>query len=355
MKEVSLLIIGMVVAATLTMPTLYAQAQIPQIPGIKEVSGRYVNDKAGVEITFPDGWSGMEMPLIGGGMGISTIAMAVVMPGGIKDPSSVSFTGPMIMLNVSVVEKATLPSIKDTQMGKSDRKGDVKEPKCKLLSFNSKSVGGADGIVVEVECEVEVDDKPVTMRTKLFSASQEKDNTIRSVMLVFASSVDKYGSYVGDFDKALDTLRISNARSIDISQSANKDFTQEVSVDGQMIPLNIKSNSNVTNIRFDTGNKIISFNVEGEAGSLGITDIYPNKVLKGPYAVTIDGEPITPIQIRDPDTGEEGIRIFYMHSIHEIKIVGTEVVPEFPIAVLPILALITGIAIFMARSKGMHV
>ncbi|GBC74521.1 hypothetical protein HRbin05_00563 [archaeon HR05] len=349
MKYVSLAIVGIVIMM-LTMPTLYAQGQIPQIPSIKEVSGRYVNDNAGIEITFPAGWSGMEMPLIMG-MG-NTIAMAVVMPGGIKDPSSVSPTGPMIMLNVTVIEKATLPSIKDTQFGKSDER--VKEPECKLLSFSNKSVNGVNGIVVEVECEVEFDGKPVTMRAKLFNASQEKDNTIRSVMLLLASTVDKYSSYVGDFDKALDTLRISNARSMDISQSISKDFTQEVSVDGQNIPLNIYSNSDVKNLRFDAGSKTISFNVEGEGGSLGITDIYPNNILKGPYIVTIDGEPAITMQITKPDSGEEGIRILYTHSIHEIKVVGTEVIPEFPIAVLPILALITGIAVFMARGKGMY-
>ncbi len=147
---------------------------------------------------------------------------------------------------------------------------------------------------------------------------------------------------------------ISNARSMDISQSINKDFTQEVSVDGQKVPLNIYSNADVKNLRFDAESKTISFNVEGERGSLGITDIYPNSILKGPYIVTIDGEPAITMQITKIDTGEEGIRILYMHSIHEIKIVGTEVIPEFPIAVLPILALITGIAVFMARGKGMY-
>lgn len=350
MKYVGLSIVSIVIMM-LTMPTLYAQGQIPQIPGIKEVSGRYVNGNAGIEITFPAGWSGMEMPFMGMG---NMVAMVVVMPGGIKDPSSASPTGPMIMLNVSVIEKATLPSIKD-QFGKSDgRDRGVKEPECKLLSFSNKSVNGVNGIVVEVECEVEFDGKPVTMRAKLFNASQEKDNTIRSVMLLFASTVDKYSSHVGDFDKALDTLRISNARSIDLSQSINKDFTQEVSVDGQRIPLNIYSNSDVKNLRVDTGSKTISFNVEGEGGSLGITDIYPNNILKGPYIVTIDGEPAITMQITKPDSGEEGIRILYTHSIHEIKVVGTEVIPEFPIAVLPILALITGIAVFMARGKGMY-
>lgn len=348
MKYTIISIVGIVIMM-LTMPTLYAQGQIPQIPGIKEVSGRYVNDNAGIEITFPAGWSGMEMPSVMV-MGNTTV-MVVVMPGGIKDPSSVSLTDAMIMLNVTVVEKTTLPSIKiKDQFGKSD----VKEQECKLLSFNNKSVAGINGIVAEVECEGEFDGKPVTMRTKLFNASQEKDNTIRSVMLLFASTVDKYSSYVGDFDKALDTLRISNARSIDISQNINKDFTQDVSVDGQKVPLNIYSNADVKNLRFDAGSKTISFNVEGERGSLGITDVYPNNILKGPYIVTIDGEPAITMQITRPDIGE-GIRILYTHSIHEIKIVGTEVIPEFPIAVLPILALITGIAVFMARGKGRHV
>ncbi|MFN4337072.1 MAG: hypothetical protein ACK4FV_05785 [Candidatus Nitrosocaldus sp.] len=334
----------------LIMPISYVQAQIPGIPGIKEISGRYVNENAGVEITFPTGWSGVEIPLVMVPMAVVTV---VVMPGGIKDPSSISSTGPMIMLNVRTIEKIedVSPNIKAKGIGeRGDRKG--MEERCKLLSFNTRNISGINGVVVEAECETTIDDKPVIIRIKAFSASQEKNNTIRSVNLMFMSTVDQYNSYVGDFDKALDTLKISNAKSVDLPISKN--FTQAVSVDGQNIPLKIKSNSDVKNLMFDTDSKTISFNVEGSAGSLGVTDVYPGSVLKGPYTVTIDGEPAVVVQITDTESGEEGIRVFYLHSLHEIKIMGTAVVPEFPIAVLPLLALIIGIAIFVARSKGMY-
>ncbi len=335
----------------LIMHISYVQAQVPGIPGLKEVSGRYVNENAGVEITFPAGWSGVEIPQV---MAPMSVVMAMVVPGGIKEISSISPTGPMIMLNVVTIEKMedALPNTKAKDIGtRGDRKG-MEEEKCKLLSFNTRSISGINGIVIEAECETMFNDRPVTIRIKAFSASQEKNNTIRNVNLMFMSAVDQYNSHVGDFDKALDTLKISNARSVDLP--INKNFTQMVSVDGQSIPLKIKSSSDVKNLKLDTDSKTISFTVEGSAGSLGITDVYPGSVLEGPYTVTIDGEPVEAIQITDPESGEEGIRIPYLHSIHEIKIMGTAVVPEFPITLLPILALIIGIAIVMARGKSMY-
>src|SRR5213593_4758919 len=48
---------GLVLVFLITATSAYAQAP----PGMVEVSGKYVNAKSGVEITFPDGWSGFEI------------------------------------------------------------------------------------------------------------------------------------------------------------------------------------------------------------------------------------------------------------------------------------------------------
>ena len=54
-----------------------ASAQLlPSIPSFKQVSGKYTNAEAGVQITFPDGWTGIEVDKDGS-------VAAMVVPGGI--------------------------------------------------------------------------------------------------------------------------------------------------------------------------------------------------------------------------------------------------------------------------------
>ncbi|GIU72124.1 MAG: hypothetical protein KatS3mg003_1603 [Candidatus Nitrosocaldaceae archaeon] len=334
-----------------------AQAQIP-IPNIeiKTVEGKYVNEELGIEITLPEGWSGMEFP----SMVLPSsplIAGFGAAPGGI-DMTGMSVGSPMMMLVVMDAEKAKEIKAEppSTEEFTEPTEPETVESKveCRVLSFNLVDVDGAKGMEGVVECDTEDENgNPITIRAKGLWVSQEFDNTIRTIQVMFSSKVEDYDKYINDFDNSLQTLRISNAKPL--SMNLEKEVVEKVIIDDTEVDIKISSNSDISNVQFNEEDKSISFKVEGSDGSLGMAEIYLSNVLKGPYTVTIDGEPIDAIPIVNPETNEEGIKIVYMHSIHEVKIVGTEVVPEFPLAVLPILAIITGTIILLTRKSSLNI
>ncbi len=335
-----------ILAITLTMLLILQIAAAYAQPNFtfKEVRGEYRNDELGIEITLPRGWSGMEMPQIM--LGPMMHGGFVVVPNGI-DMSNMDkmFEQPMMMLMVSIHEKPDVTQrFKMGDQGEPEQgKPEGVKPDCKILSFSLVNRGGANGIEVVVECDTEEG----KFRAKYLMLSQMKDDKIRNIQLAFVARVDEYDKYIKDFDDSLNTLKVSNVR--DFTLQLNK-VQERVRIKDSEVTVDIKSNSIVKDFRFDEKEKSLRFMVEGDDGTLGNLEITISRLLTGPYIVTIDGEPITPIEVEDPETGEITLKIYYTHSIREIKISGTEVVPEFPIAVLPILALITGVAIFMSRS-----
>jgi plastocyanin len=105
----------------------------------------------------------------------------------------------------------------------------------------------------------------------------------------------------------------------------------------------ISSNSTVSNFSFDSQGKIISFIVQGETGTSGISYIVvPKSLLGGQIQVLIDGN-IQPynsdgVVVLSDTSSETGFEINYYHSIHTIQLVGTsaaqmptviQAVPEF--------------------------
>ncbi|MEM2856102.1 MAG: hypothetical protein QW416_03265 [Candidatus Nitrosocaldaceae archaeon] len=334
---------GFIISILLITPILYADAQIPEIPEFKEVSGRYVNEALGVEVTFPDGWSGMEipsMPLLNN----SILTMVSVTPGSMADISDTNM--PIIITLVAYSgEKIKTTQTDTTQTNEPNVE---LEPKCNILSFETKKVNNVEGMLTEIECNIE--EQSVTYIMKMFSVYQEIDDRINSISLMYMANKDVYNDHLNEFDNTLNTLKVSNAKPLSFKSS---EIVESVNVEGNNIDIKISSNSKITDFEFDAENKAIAFKAEGENNSIGITDIYLGNVLQGPYTVTINGEAAYYLTITD-ENGNEGIRIIYTHSIKDVKIIGTHVVPEFPVSILPILALITGVTIFMVRNKSIH-
>jgi hypothetical protein len=228
-----------------------------------------------------------------------------------------------------------------------------REPECKVLSFDLIEIDGAKGMTGVTECTMEDENgNSIQVRMKGLWASQEKEDTMRTIQVMFMAEADEYNQYIQDFDNALSTLTISNARALSVN--LEKEISEKVMIDDIEAEIKISTNSEIKDFQFVEADKSIAFKVDGEDGSIGMVDVYLSNVLKEPYTVTLDGEPVETIQIVDEE-GNEGVKIIYMHSVHDIKIIGTEVVPEFPIAVLPILALIIGVAAFMVRSKDLSI
>lgn len=320
---------GLVVLSALMLTSfINAKAQLPEV---KEVKGNYVNEDLGIELVLPENWSGMELPIaiepaIGGLMASP------------EDASSNEVAMSLIIIDATKFDPSTQPT--------SPQPEDV-EFKCTTLSLNTIEISEIKGMEIVVECE----DIPTSYKIKSVFLSQEKDDNIRFIQLALIASSELYDIYIKDFDDSVKTLKVSNA--IPPTINLSKEKTEKVMIEDKDIDIRIKSTSDIKDIQLNKEDKSITFKVEGKDGSMGMTEIHVGSVLKGPYTVLLDGNPIEAIEVTN-ESGEQILRIIYMHSIHEIKVLGTEVVPEFPVAVLPILALITGIAIFVARSRSLN-
>jgi hypothetical protein len=104
--------------------------------------------------------------------------------------------------------------------------------------------------------------------------------------------------------------------------------------------VNVASNSSeVRDFAFEQGEKKISFTVEGETGTRGVAQVtLPKDLLAGQMTVTIDGrmvaEDSNDVIVTSDSATEMTLEINYPHSEHTIEIIGTTVVPEFPMSIL---------------------
>ncbi len=316
-------------------PILTVNAQpIPSIPEFKEVKDKYVNDVFGIEITLPEGWSGMELITTGLSSDIGLLGGFIASPNDTNKESELPTT---IMMAIFDVRKAkTTVDTPEIEPGK--------KPDCKVLSSSLVDIQGIKGFETEIKCTIDNE----TMRMKGLLLSQEEGESLRGIGITFMASESRYEQYINDFNESLKTLKVSNLKTISLPTITNRE--EIVIVDDTQVNIEISSSSKINNFKFNNEDKSISLAAEGEDNTIGMTDIYLGNLLKGPYTVMVNDAPTEYISIINEE-GIEGIRIIYTHSIKEIKIVGTEVVPEFPITILPILATILAVSIFIARSR----
>lgn len=127
---------------------------------------------------------------------------------------------------------------------------------------------------------------------------------------------------------------------------------QEITVGGNEIFLNIQSSSKISDFSFDEKSKRMSFKVTGDTGTNGMTIIPVGQVLQGPYVVTFDGQVWHDFEIFEDQVNGDMMRIRYPHSIHDITVTGTTVVPEFSSFVALILVVsIVSIVVFSAVAR----
>jgi len=141
------------------------------------------------------------------------------------------------------------------------------------------------------------------------------------------------------------TLDASTAAKLDSSTSFLVMTPDEFSVatrDGNF-NVGISSNSTVSDFSFDSQSKTISFNVQGETGTRGVSDIVvPKSLLGGQIQVMVDGtmEPYNSagVVVVSDTPSETALEINYHHSMHTIQLIGTsaaempvssQAVPEF--------------------------
>ena len=306
-------------AAAQTMPTM--------------VSGAYINAEAGVEIEFPAGWEGTEFSAQG-----STIVS--VFPGGLEAAGS---GGSAMSLIVSDKTEVPEPDPSDPPNVPEDS-----TVECETATVSNVNVAGVTAIQSVVECTI---DGTVT-KTKTVMV----DTETKWVLASFTGPSAEYDQNVGEFDSSLATLEVDGAvnaggipgGSIDVGLTAT---IQTVLIAGENVNLDVRSSSTVSAFELNEETKTLSFTVDGDTGTEGTTEISIGDVLEGPYTVTIDGQATTNFEETVSASGEVMLKISYTHSTRNVDVTGTNVVPEFPVAVIGVIAALIGIVAIVGRTR----
>ncbi len=135
--------------------------------------------------------------------------------------------------------------------------------------------------------------------------------------------------------------------------------SMSVKAEGRDFDVQVASNStNVSDLNFDEQNKKLSFTVQGDTGTKGVTEItIPKSLLSGDLTVMIDGQAMAQsdvVETANTDT-ETTLELNYHHSTHQIDIVGTNAVPEFSsVAPLVLVASVLTVVVISTRVKRIH-
>src|SRR5574342_123855 len=307
----------------------YAQnyGQVPDMP--KEVSGNYANDAAGVRITFPTDWSGIEMETSQG-------ILATVVPGGMEsgEPSQIMT---LMMMDKTKVKEA--PS--DPTQGKSQ---------CDTPTVKKITVSGADGTESVMTC---TDDSGKKTKAKIVSAQTEE----RWISVMFMAPVAEFDGSVGKFDDSIKTLSILNVMETEKPVPEPIPETTEqppglqandlpVSAKGEIVNVKVQSSSTITKFGLDENSKKVIFTADGDKA--GTTRVALAPVLKGPFVVMMDEQEIQNFTTDDLGTTVE---LTYSSGHHDFSISGTQVVPEFPVAMVGLIVAIVGMVAIIGRTK----
>jgi hypothetical protein len=185
-----------------------APTNMPTMPSQPtQVSGKYSNQDYGVDVTLPDGWSGMEMKLPGGS------AMVTAMPGGM---GAAQGTTPTTMATLTIIPKnstKTSPSTIPENMPKDE--------KCNPVSTSTKNINGVSFSESIIECT-----GITSVKIKSDVAQTDKYYVTMSYI---ATPSSNYDSNVANFDSALGTIHVTNAiESPAMPQSSNNSISSAI-------------------------------------------------------------------------------------------------------------------------------
>ncbi|MCX8153586.1 MAG: hypothetical protein N3E52_04040, partial [Candidatus Bathyarchaeota archaeon] len=118
--------------------------------------------------------------------------------------------------------------------------------------------------------------------------------------------------------------------------------------------IHVSSNSTITNFQFSSTSKKITFGVSGPNGTKGFVNItFPKTLLSGELNVYINQTPL----VRNvnytlaTNATHHSIDLNYQHSTHEIEIIGTVAIPEFPDMAILMVSLLAIAAVMLTLKK----
>lgn len=276
-------------------PSQTSQSSQTQKSG--SISGKYIDSKAGYEITFPKGWSGTEF------MEIATI----VAPGGVDFIKGYPKTYIMtVYFNMTAAK-----DLWGSTTGQS-----TVDNTCKQISNRYVTLNKVRGYETVQECTT----------NDGFSKSKYVYFATKDLVIAAGLSADSKKAFTDNlkvFDESVKTLKVQ--KQIDIKTLMAKVAgikTTNQKIDGKSTKF--ETSSTLSDFKFDKAKKTLSFSANGKKDAAGSTAISIGKLLKGPFSVTIDGKTVTNFSVIEDTTSKETlISINYDHSKkHTIVITG---------------------------------
>ena len=318
------LLAGLLLLLPVAAVSAYAQ------DGIQEVSGTYTNEELGVEITFPEGWSGFEVSQT------SETTLVATSPGGLSEPDPAT----MKTINLLITAKGGRDASDPSSLTQ-----DVSD--CNQPSIQSRTVAGVQGTEVTVEC-------PGSGQKFRMVAVETVENI---VAVMYMTPTSEFDSNLSAFDSAVASLSVQGASGTGgVPSTPTEDeptlSMQSVMVAGESIQVSIESASTVSAFALNEESKMLTFKTDGTGSE---TTVAVGSVLEGPYTVMVDGQATTDFEESTDDQGVKTVTTSHGEGAHEVSISGTQVVPEFPLAALGAIAAVVGVVAVLGRAKFLKI
>jgi hypothetical protein len=318
---------GFALMAILIVPfsSVFADDSGSQLSIIPNLEGEYENPEAGLKIVLPEGWKGVQQ--YGG--------FVTAGPEGVNIDPRIQPDVLMSIIPKSKVAYAESITKYIPQSGSSDVICNITEASFETINNLStrKSIQRCEGSTYQI-----------TRSTEILS-----DKYYVGIFLS-ARTLDLYDRNVAAFEESLKTLEIKDAQDFRAAESSVLQLQKEypvVTLFEKKTDVPIESNVAVTDFAFDEQKKQLTFHIEGKKDTRGIADIEISKVLEGPFTVLVDGKAIDTFATIDGQD-RQFIRSYYDDASHDVTIIGTKAVPEFPV-VIGALAAVMAAAILLGR------
>lgn len=311
------------------------------------VKGNYSDADAGIEIQLPDGWTGIRLGSLG----------AMITPLGSTPFPDIRNSSTIMMINVlnmTMLAEGAKSSMQDLTKYENLTSSNYAYNSTIQCTESKSYIMLNDMVVMHAvsECQDPNDESKYT-KSNIYNVAT-KENLV-SIGLS-SSSPQSYKQFIDQFEQSIKTLKVKNSidhRTIWTESLELKSETYNIEAKGTKVDVALESNSEISNFVFNEQEKKISFTVQGENGTTGLTIIPVSKFLEGPYSITIDGQIAKDFEVTDDQiAGQSILEIRYHHSSHDIVVTGANVVPEFPIPLIGVFAaVVVGIVAIIGRMR----
>ena len=304
--------------------------------GMEQVSGAYATEDDEVKLTFPDDWSGFAFDNQG-------IFMALVQPGGVEGSET---SGKAMMLIVA--DKADIDPTDPDSFSPTENAPDCSTPP----TPTETTVSGKRGFEMTMEC---TDDEGKAIKMKMTMAETAEE----WIGFMYMSPAAEFDADLGKYDTAVDTIQIQGAVDATVPELPSGDggttddgemeaTPMPVMVAGESIDVSVGSSSTISGFALDEATKTLSFKADG-TGDMTVVSV--GSVLEGPYTVMVDGQATTQFEESTDADGVKTVSVPHSPGAHDVTITGTQVVPEFPTAVLGMAAALIAVVSVVGRTK----